>query len=310
MRLTPPLQGARSTPAPSRARRSRPRSREPGGVCVRSVGGPWARPRSARAATTRYPPSSLGSFGRVARRAGAGLRGLTPAASAAGACGASVAPRSGIYRRGCTAHTPRSAPSRPPGRPSLRHRRSPNYAPGPAGTGAPGRKGTGSELSSPPPVLSPPLSCNLPSFRPSVLLLRHRRHRPPERPRQPRPFLLEQCQLRTRDRLATAEIHPPRVSRDALHPELIVQVRTGGETRGSHVADHLALAHPRPRVDPRREAAEVAVARGDPVPVAQLDQVPVPPGPPGPDDGAVPRGEHRRPRRRGVVGALVPAPEP
>ena len=58
------------------------------------------------------------------------------------------------------------------------------------------------------------------------------------------------------DRRAVAQLDPAGVLGHAVHPELVVQMRAGGEAGGADVADDLALLHPRAganaRAKPRR----------------------------------------------------------
>src|SRR5437867_10365000 len=63
-------------------------------------------------------------------------------------------------------------------------------------------------------------------------------------------------------------------------------------------------------MEPPGEAAQVAVTGDDSVEVPELDEIPVSSGASGAQHGTVSGGEDRRPRRGGVVGALVAAPNP
>src|SRR6476661_2799582 len=119
-------------------------------------------------------------------------------------------------------------------------------------------------------------------------------------------FRLEADTKAVADRRAVAELHPARIPGHAVDPELVVEVRAGGEAGGSYVPDGLSLFDPRARVNTPREAAKMAVAGRNPIPVAQLDQVAIATGPTGAEHDAVTGGHDRRPRRGRVVGALVP----
>src|SRR3954471_13917885 len=112
------------------------------------------------------------------------------------------------------------------------------------------------------------------------------------------------------DGCAIAERDPARILGDAVDPELIVEVRPTGQPGRPDVADRLALPDPCACPNPAREAPQVAVARRDPVPVPELDQVAVSSRSAGTEHHAVACGHHRCAGCGGVVGALVPAGNP
>src|SRR5690606_15177080 len=72
------------------------------------------------------------------------------------------------------------------------------------------------------------------------------------------------------DELDTLGIHRP-----TIDAELVVEMGPGGEAGHPDVADHVTLLDPHAAMDAAREGAQVAVAGGVAVLVAQLDQVPV-----------------------------------
>src|SRR5207245_10163807 len=90
--------------------------------------------------------------------------------------------------------------------------------------------------------------------------------------------------------------------------ELKVQWGTGREPGGSDVSDHLPLGHMAAGVNSPGESAQVSVPRGNAVAMADLDQVAVAAGHPGPEHDTVARSHDRRPRCGSVVGSFVMAP--
>ena len=64
-------------------------------------------------------------------------------------------------------------------------------------------------------------------------------------------LLLERRALAPADRAPFAHLDPPGVLGHAVHPELVVQVRTAGQAGGADVPDDLSLLDPGPRRIPR-----------------------------------------------------------
>src|SRR5215213_3755805 len=112
------------------------------------------------------------------------------------------------------------------------------------------------------------------------------------------------------DRRAVAQGDAARVLGHPVHPELVVQVRAAREPGRSDVSDGLTLADTGTGPNAARERPKVPVAGGDAIPVAELDQISIPAGAPGPEHYAIAGGHHRRPGRSRVVRALVPAGDP
>src|SRR5262245_14960138 len=77
------------------------------------------------------------------------------------------------------------------------------------------------------------------------------------------------------ERRAVAQVDAARVSRHAVHPELIMQVRPAREAGRADVADGLAPLDARAHPDSPGEPSQVSIARGDAVPMPELDQVSV-----------------------------------
>ena len=82
-----------------------------------------------------------------------------------------------------------------------------------------------------------------------------------------------------------------------------MQVGAAGESGRADVADDLPLPHPLAGMEPRGEAAQVAVTGGDSVEVPELDQISVSSGAFGAQDGTVSGGEDRSPRRSELPSA-------
>src|SRR5690606_28641935 len=89
------------------------------------------------------------------------------------------------------------------------------------------------------------------------------------------------------ERLAGIELHRARIARHTVHAEFVVQVGRGGRARAADLADLVALHHGTPGAERARDPAQVRVAGGDPVAVAQFHHVAVAAGPSRPDDDAV-----------------------
>src|SRR5438876_906728 len=114
-------------------------------------------------------------------------------------------------------------------------------------------------------------------------------------------------QLR-RHGLAGAGVLALRIRRPTVHQELVMQVRTGGESGRADVPDRLLLADPLPHVQSLREFREMAVARADAVGVPDLDEIAVDAVAARLGHDAVRGGANRRAVARRVIGALVGSP--
>src|ERR1041385_7266053 len=91
---------------------------------------------------------------------------------------------------------------------------------------------------------------------------------PPLRPSPPQPLFeapslrLEQRPQRHGHRLPVTECDLARIPRDAVDPELIVEVRSTGQPARAHEPHHVALVHPRAGPHAARKTAPVPKTRG------------------------------------------------
>src|SRR4051794_16845796 len=84
-----------------------------------------------------------------------------------------------------------------------------------------------------------------------------------------------------------------------------MQMGTGGQTSRADISDRLTLHHAGSAPDAAGKAAQVSIAGGDPVHMAQLDEIAVPSGPFRPQDHSI-AGRHDRGAGCGrIVGAFV-----
>src|SRR5215510_13842210 len=126
-----------------------------------------------------------------------------------------------------------------------------------------------------------------------------------EKGTQAGPLLFKRGPRGRRHWLSGTKVYPRRIARDAGNAEFVVEMRSGGETGGTDIADHIALTYPLADMEPALESLEMSVASGDAVWVTDLDQIAVPSGPSHMRDHAVARRHHRSAGICGVVGALV-----
>src|SRR5215471_1461817 len=123
-----------------------------------------------------------------------------------------------------------------------------------------------------------------------------------EKSAQARPLLFESGARGRRNRFSGAKVNPRRIARDAGNPELIVEMRPGGETSRAHISQDVALVNALSDMQPTLEALEMTVARDDTVGVTDLDQVPVASGPTHLGNHPVARRHHRSAGICRVVG--------
>src|SRR5687767_2459187 len=121
------------------------------------------------------------------------------------------------------------------------------------------------------------------------------------------PFLVERLPVAGDDRCSVAELDPAGVFCYAVHAELVMQVGSGCQSSGAHITDDLALLNSDTTTNVSCKPAEMAVTGGDPVEVAELDQISITSRPSRTEHDTIARGHDRRAGTSGIIGALVPA---